>query len=244
MIYNGQKIGGVITMLSNKFCRIGILAGMGPRSTAPFIESVLDECERQYGAKNDIDFPHMIIYSLPTPFHPKEPIIKEDMMKSLHIGIKSLTEANCDFIAVPCNVVHQFYEDMTKMTNVPVLNIIQETINAIGVHSSKVGLIGTRSTVENQLYQPYLYNNNKDIYWTESIQSKVDQLIYDVKQNGEIEDVIQQWKNIENELVKNGVTDVICVCTDLYFCGSYTSLKFFDSSKILAKSLVERYLAF
>lgn len=215
-------------MLGNKFCRIGILAGMGPRSTAPFIESVLDECERQYGAINDIDFPHMIIYSLPTPFHPKEPIIKEDMVKSLHIGIKSLTEANCDFIAVPCNVVHQFYEDMSKMTNVPVLNIIQETTNAIGVQSSKVGLIGTRSTVENQIYQPYLLNNNKDIYWTDRIQSKVD----------------QQWKNIENELVENGVTDVICVCTDLYFCGSYTSLRFFDSSKILAKSLVERYLAF
>ncbi|WP_164463865.1 aspartate/glutamate racemase family protein [Bacillus sp. PK3-056] len=231
-------------MLSNKFCRIGILAGMGPRSTAPFIESVLDECERQYGAKNDIDFPHMIIYSLPTPFHPKEPIIKEDMVKTLQIGIQSLTEANCDFIAVPCNVVHQFYEDMTKMTNVPILNIIQETINAIGVQSSKVGLIGTRSTVENQLYQPYLLNNNKDIYWTERIQSQVDQLIYDVKQNREMEELIQQWKNIELDLTENGVTDVVCVCTDLYFCGSYTSLNFFDSSKILAKSLVERYLAF
>ncbi|MFP3722942.1 hypothetical protein SFC52_10435 [Niallia circulans] len=59
-----------------------------------------------------------------------------------------------------------------------------------------------------------------------------------------MEELIQKWKNIEMELVENGVTDVVCLCTDLYFCGFSTSLNFFDSSKILAESLVERYLAF
>jgi len=29
---------------------IGILAGMGPRSTAPFVDMLVDECQRQYGA--------------------------------------------------------------------------------------------------------------------------------------------------------------------------------------------------
>jgi len=38
---------------------IGILAGMGPRSTAPFLELVLDQCQIQYGAKYDIDYPHI-----------------------------------------------------------------------------------------------------------------------------------------------------------------------------------------
>jgi len=30
---------------------------MGPRSTAPFIDLVITECQRQYGAGDDIDFP-------------------------------------------------------------------------------------------------------------------------------------------------------------------------------------------
>ncbi|TCO68302.1 hypothetical protein [Marinisporobacter balticus] len=38
---------------------IGILAGMGPRSTAPFLDLVIDECQLQYGAKYDEEFPHM-----------------------------------------------------------------------------------------------------------------------------------------------------------------------------------------
>ena len=45
---------------------IGILAGMGPRSTAPFVDMLVDACQRQYGARYDIDFPPMLIYALPT----------------------------------------------------------------------------------------------------------------------------------------------------------------------------------
>jgi len=47
---------------------IGILAGMGPRSTAPFTDLLITECQRQYGAHYDIDFLPMLIYSLPTPY--------------------------------------------------------------------------------------------------------------------------------------------------------------------------------
>lgn len=46
---------------------LGVLAGMGPRSTAPFIDMLVDECQKQYGARFDIDYPKMHIISLPTP---------------------------------------------------------------------------------------------------------------------------------------------------------------------------------
>ena len=42
---------------------IGILAGMGPRSTAPFVDLVIPECQIQYGARDDIDFQKMMISS-------------------------------------------------------------------------------------------------------------------------------------------------------------------------------------
>ncbi len=47
---------------------IGILAGMGPKSTAPFIDQVVTECQTRYGAGNDMDFPPMMIHSIPAPF--------------------------------------------------------------------------------------------------------------------------------------------------------------------------------
>lgn len=48
---------------------IGILAGMGPKSTGPFVDTVVAQCQTIYGAKHDMDFPHMMIYSCPTPFY-------------------------------------------------------------------------------------------------------------------------------------------------------------------------------
>ena len=50
---------------------VGILVGMGARSTAPFIDSIVTLCQVQYGAKYDIEFPHKMIYSLPAPFYVK-----------------------------------------------------------------------------------------------------------------------------------------------------------------------------
>ncbi len=40
---------------------IGILAGMGPRSTAPFVDLLVSECPRQYGAHEDVDYPRVAV---------------------------------------------------------------------------------------------------------------------------------------------------------------------------------------
>lgn len=49
---------------------IGALVGMGPNSTAPFYDAVMNYARKLYGAKNDMDFPEMVMISLPTPFVP------------------------------------------------------------------------------------------------------------------------------------------------------------------------------
>jgi aspartate racemase len=72
---------------------IGILEGMGPRSTSPFLEAVLDECERQYGARTDGEYPHMLAYSLPTPFYPDRPVDHEELRSAVVAGAKRLAAA-------------------------------------------------------------------------------------------------------------------------------------------------------
>lgn len=69
---------------------IGILAGMGPRSTAPFIDLVIDECQRQYGAQNDIDFPSMMIYSLPAPCYVDAAVIACTDIKPIPLPVTVL----------------------------------------------------------------------------------------------------------------------------------------------------------
>ena len=66
---------------------IGILAGMGPRSTAPFIDSVVDQCQEIYGASLDEEFPKMMILSLPTPFFVDRPIDHKEMKRTIIGGL-------------------------------------------------------------------------------------------------------------------------------------------------------------
>lgn len=108
--------------------RLGILAGMGPRSTTPFLDAVLDECERQYGATFDIDYPHMVVYSLPTPFYLDRAIDRDALLEALEMGLCTLTRDECAVIAVPCNTVHAYYREMVAMTPVPILHIVDETM--------------------------------------------------------------------------------------------------------------------
>lgn len=222
--------------------RIGILAGMGPRSTAPFLEAVLDECERQYGAKFDEDFPHILVYSLPTPFHPKKPLDQDRMRKALKIGIETLSRGDVQIIAIPCNVVHLYYDQMQAMTDIPILHIVKETMEAMDNTPSKVGLLATRATVESGLYQSHFAQKEKTLYWDESFQNHVDELIYKVKRQGVSDEVFTLWKSIENLLIENHVREIVCACTDLFFCRQNSSLRFYDSAQILASSLVKEYI--
>ena len=98
----------------NKHKTIGILAGMGPRSTAPFIDLVISECQKQYGASYDEDFPHMLIYSLPTPFYVDKPIDHKKMKETLCNGLRKLENCGVDFIAMPSNSPHAYFDDLKK----------------------------------------------------------------------------------------------------------------------------------
>ncbi|UZD74802.1 aspartate/glutamate racemase family protein [Bacillus siamensis] len=229
-------------MNNSEVYKIGILAGMGPRSTGPFLESVLDCCENLYGAKFDNDFPHMIIYSLPTPFHPKKAIDDSEMLKALKVGIDSLNNSNCSIIAIPCNVVHSYYKELCQMTHIPILNIIDETVNELEKEGNEVGLLATRGTVESNLYQEKLKLKGKNVFWNDEYQKRVDELILKTKTLGVCSKVTDEWKTIEDILLTEGINEVVCACTDLFFCTNHTKLKIYDSSQILARRLVERYI--
>ncbi len=87
---------------------IGILAGMGPRSTAPFLEAVYDQCQLQYGATYDNDYPPILVYSLPTPFYLDRPIDHRALRTAIAAGLRKLEQAGAGYIAMPCNTAHLY----------------------------------------------------------------------------------------------------------------------------------------
>ncbi|SDC59612.1 aspartate/glutamate racemase family protein [Shouchella lonarensis] len=230
-------------MDNKKVTKLGILAGMGPRSTTPFLELVLDECTRQYGAVLDEEFPHIVIYSLPTPFHPQKPLDHYGMIQSLEVGVSCLVKADCAVMAMPCNTAHLFYPQITKMTPNPFLNMITETVAAMPEQPGTVGLLATRSTVDSGLYEAALKAKGKVVVIDEELQTRVDNLIWQVKQKGVCEDVVCLWEEIEEMLLCIGVTEIVGGCTDLFFCRERSVLPYYDSAQLLARRFVEEYVS-
>ena len=132
---------------------IGVLGGMGPESTAIFYQELIKQCQKLYDAKYDEDYPKIFLYNLPIP-----KIVEgiEAVKKTLQVlinGAKKLESIGVDFIVMPCNTAHYFYEDMKKEISIPFLSITEETARKVKFEKfSKVGLLSTKQAIVNKIY--------------------------------------------------------------------------------------------
>jgi aspartate racemase len=223
---------------------IGILAGMGPRSTAPFIDAVVDQCQRQYGARLDEEFPRMMILSLPTPFYVDRPIDHRLMKATILGGLDQLVAAGVDFVAMPCNSAHLYYDDLAAAVDVPLLNIITETLSCLP-RSGRTALLATRGTVDSGLYQARFREISGPFLCHDAWQTNVDRILLSIKA-GDAEGILKsQWQELVGDMENEGIAQAIIACTDLSVLLPLvpTDIDFADSTDALAAATVRRYLS-
>lgn len=223
---------------------IGILAGMGPRSTAPFIEKVVSVCQQKYGAHYDIDFPPMMIYSCPTPFYLDRPIDHNAMQQAIISGIEKLAASGVDYIAIPCNFAHSYYEAIQAAVSIPVLHIVEETLRSIPPHCKTVTVLATASTMDSKIYQEGLLRLGKELIFEPRWQKAVNHVLAAVKGGAVDTEVIGLWQALLAEIGQR-VSVVIIACTDLNVITDkfHSELLFVDSAGCLAQAVVDRYYA-
>ncbi|ASZ19568.1 aspartate racemase [Bacillus cereus] len=216
---------------------IGILAGMGPKSTGPFVDTVVAECQTIYGAKHDMDFPHMMIYSCPTPFYMDRPIDHEAMKKAIIEGAQKLESTGASFIAMPCNTAHLYFEELQQSLSIPILNIVDETLKAIPETAKRVALLATEATVQAGIYQDGIAKRNIEYIHHEKWQDMINQIITYIK-SGKVEEARELWNALVLQL-REEVDTAIIACTDLNVVAIED---FVDSSQCLAKAVVRMYV--
>jgi aspartate racemase len=224
---------------------IGILAGMGPRSTGPFVDMVVTQCQIQYGAKYDEEFPHMLIYSLPTPLRLDRPL-NHDLLKQVIIdGLQQLARNKVAFIAMPCNLAHMYYDDLSAAIDVPLLNMIEETVNEIPADTREVALIAARPTAAAGLYQRLGVSKSIDISITEARQEQIDALIKEVKTSSNHGSSNELLLDLVSALKTDGVDTLLMACTDLNTVTNTIrdEINFIDATESLAKAVVRNYVA-
>ncbi len=196
---------------------LGVLAGMGPRSTAPFIDMLVTDCQIEYGARYDMDFPKMHIISLPTPFWPGQEIDDNAMITALKQGIDELVRAKVSLIVIPCNLAHCYFSEMKQASaGIPLLHIADSALESIPAVATKVAVLATEPTLEAGFYQARMQASGKEIIDSGELREMTTSLIRLVKTKGFRDpDVQSMWKELMSVVESNKVEAVLIACTDL-----------------------------
>jgi aspartate racemase len=221
---------------------IGILAGMGPRSTAPFIDLVIAECEAQYGARHDIDFPRMMICSQPAPFYEDRPTDHPALEEAIRDGLQYLERSGVDFLAIACNTAHIYYPRLAGSVGVPLLNMVDLAIQAIPESARRVALIAARPTVEAGIYQTGIRERGfgvVDLDW----QSSVDEFLGATRASKDPALFTRLWAGLTDRAAAAAVDTVVVACLDLSGVLPYATgnVQRVDAAGCLAREIVQQW---
>ena len=106
---------------------VGVIGGVGPMATVYYMQRVIEMtkagCDQEHINMlvfNDCDIPDRTAFiTEKSPDNPL-PVMVEDA--------KRLEAAGCEFVVIPCNTAHYFYDRLNETISVPILNMVEETV--------------------------------------------------------------------------------------------------------------------
>lgn len=159
---------------------IGILGGMGPYATVEFYRNLLD----LEVVKNDWEYFRIIIDSnVKIPSRTRAILYREEepVVQTIQ-AINSLANHGVDFVALPCNQIHYWYDKIVSKIKIPWLNMVEQTSARLKREGFEKPLVlGGYVTTNKKIYSKYL---PKAQYLNSSGNKKLENLIAEIKTTG------------------------------------------------------------
>jgi len=194
---------------------IGILGGMGPEATAELFLRII----RAAKAKRDQDHPRVIIYSN-SKIPDRTGAILHGGPSPLPMMVETgriLQRAGADFLIMPCNTAHHYFQELQEALEVPVLHMIDlsaRVAQALGV--GRVGLLATDGTLATGLYQEsYGRFQVETLAPSPQDQKRVMEAIYTHIKAGDLEGGRKLILEVSRALIQEGAEAVVCGCTEV-----------------------------
>ena len=129
----------------------GVLGGMGPEATVDFMAKVIALTP----GEKDQDHIHMLVDHNPTVPNRQDAILGggEDPGPALADMARRLETAGADFLVIPCNTAYVFEQAVIDAVDIPLVSIIDVTIDAIPEGCEAVGLLATGGCLQAGVYQ-------------------------------------------------------------------------------------------
>lgn len=202
--------GGIVPKKS-----IGIIGGMGPAATVDLFKKIVENT----AAENDAGHVRVYMDCQPTIPDRTKAILEngESPLPYLAESAKKLASIGADFLIMPCNTSHYFYKELSKLSPVPIMNMIYETakfLHSQGVR--KVGLLATDGTVKAGVYQKEL-----EAFGIEAVcpsvegQREVMRLIYDGVKADAPQFPAEKACEVVKDLFEQGAEVLVLGCSEL-----------------------------
>lgn len=220
---------------------LGILGGMGPQATADFMIKII----RATKAGRDQENIRMLV-----DCNPKVPPRVEAILAGGQSAGPAMAEmaaglerCGADMLVIACNTAHYYYLNVAEAVSIPVLNLIDLTVDFLkdqGVE--EVLLLGTLALLQAGLYEVPLQAVGirlrlpSTVALTDTLEA-----IRSVKA-GKMDRAYRHAEKVARWCKEEGISQVILGCTELpiAFDGVKSAIRFYDPGEISAEAIVRK----
>ncbi len=219
---------------------IGLIGGMSWESTTSYYQIINIVVKERLGGLHSAK---CVLYSV--DFHEIEKCQSEgrwdDGAAILGEAGLALERAGADFVVICTNTMHKVATHVEAMLGIPLLHIADATARVIlDSGMSRVGLLGTAYTMEQEFYAERLRDGGLEVLVPEAAErTEINRVIYEELCLGSIvPDSRLNFLDSVNSLASRGAQGVILGCTEigLLIGQSDTSVPLFDTARIHAES--------
>ncbi len=222
---------------------LGILGGIGPLATVYFMDMIVQMTD----ADKDQDHISMVVLNHAAIPDRTEYILDNTKPNPLPVMIedaKRLQSAGADFIVMPCNTAHFFYDRIQQNIDIPMINIIEETVKYSIENCpnlKKLGILATKGTIAAGAYQNMCdkYGIDRAVPSDEDSRLLMDIIYNQVKAGKQVD--TDAFMSITDNMKKSGCDGIILGCTELSIINKDFNLNrddFIDSMSVLAEKSI------
>lgn len=223
---------------------IGLIGGMSWESSAVYYKIINQEVKKHLGGVHScksliysVDFGEIALLQHNGDWEKLGEIMCNAALK--------LEQAGADFLILCTNTMHKLADKIEEKVKIPLIHIADATAEEIRSNSmKKVGLLGTKFTMEQDFLKDRLYDKHKIEVITPNEEQRevIHTVIYSELVQGIITDKSRQaFLEIINDLIAKGAEGIILGCTEISLLITTDSTKhiLFDTTEIHAKKAVE-----
>ncbi len=197
---------------------IGLIGGMSWESSIEYYRIINEETKKRLGGVHSSE---CIMFSF--DFAEIEDLqMKDDWDTATQRMIQAAQQVERgggECLVICTNTMHKMADDVQKAIDIPLIHIADATAEAVKANNiEKIGLLGTRFTMEHDFYKGRIVNNfGLDVLIPDDAgRDSVHQIIYDELIIGEIKDESRvTYQNIIGSLQADGAEGVILGCTEI-----------------------------